>query len=674
MRIPKPIARIGLVLLTPVLVLGLLEAALTWQGFGEDASFFHVVDEGGRRLVRSNPTFTRRFLPAGMDRIPLPVEIPAAKGPGVVRVVVVGSSAALGDPEPAFGIARHIDVLLHARFPGTTFEVVNTGLTGVNSHVIREVAADLPDVSPDLVVLYTGNNEVVGPWGPGSAVTSWEPPPWVIRARTFVLGTRTGQLVSAIFARLGGASGPRAWQGMRMFLDRQVAPDDPRLDDVRDRFRANLDALIASSVSAGAAVVVCSLPANLRDCAPFASAAPHDASGRYREGKALLDAGRADDARAPLGDALEWDRLRFRATVAVDAVTREAALAASSLGSPVAFADIRAFLAADDPDSLPGRALLHDHVHLTFRGNYLAALGVVERATSLLSIRGLEPSGRVPGESEVASALAYTSWDELGILEKMRERKAEPPFTNQVDHETDLALLDSAIARLRARPETDALPGWLAAYESAIAARPRDPYLLERQAALHVLYGNPLDAIAPLKRLVAAWPGYENAHVNLAVALARAGRLREAEERLREALGRFPNGTVTLEMWADFLGSHGRDREAAEALRTGLDRGVSPPRFQHRLAQVLATSRDRAIRNGPEAVRMAEAAVASIGPSNLAVQSTLAAAYAADGQYARAAELQQRILAMVEAQGVAAPVDELRARLALYRSGKGVGE
>ncbi len=711
-------ARWLVAILVPLVALVALELSLRGARYGEDPSYFHRASLEGREVIVSNPLFTRRFLPTGMDRVPMPVGLDAVKPAGVCRVVVLGSSAALGDPEPAFAIGRHLDVLLSQRFPSTRFEVVNTGLTAVNSHVVREIAADLADVSPDLVVVYTGNNEVVGPWGPGTALTSGELPLLLIRARVLLLATRTGQLVRDLAARLSGGAEARSWQGMKMFLDHQVAADDPRLDRVRDHFRANLEAIVASARAVGAATIICSLPANVRDCAPFASRPalagaalaewrrllaegdsaltradtaaalaawdrahahdPLDAALAYRRGKALLATGRRDEARIALAEALERDTLRFRADERVNAVTRElaASLAASSSVPDLAFADIRARLAAADPDGLAGRELLHDHVHLTFRGNAVAARAVLEAAVPLLAARGYRPAeGVISGEdSATAVVLAYTSWDEQSILEKMRERKLEAPFTNQVDHGADLAGLDAALAVLRASPDTVQLPTWIGAYLHALESRPRDPYLLERLAALHVIYGDPLQAVPLLRRLVEVWPGYENAEVNLAVALARIGRLKEAEEQLWIAWRRYPTGAATLEMLSDFLVNHGRDAEAAVALREGLGRGVSPPRFQFRLAQILATSRDRAVRNGPEAVALAEAAAQSMGASNLAVQSTLAAAYAADGQHARAAELQQKIIALVEAQGLSAPREELRQRLALYRSGRSVGE
>ena len=45
------------------------------------------------------------------------------------------------------------------------FEVVNTAVTAINSHVVREIASDLEEIESDLWIVYMGNNEVYGPFG-----------------------------------------------------------------------------------------------------------------------------------------------------------------------------------------------------------------------------------------------------------------------------------------------------------------------------------------------------------------------------------------------------------------------------------------------------------------------------------------------------------------------------
>ena len=74
----------------------------------------------------------------------------------------------MGDPEPAFGFGRILQVLLQAKYPARHFEVVNVAITAINSHVIRQIARDCAPRQGDLWIIYMGNNEVVGPFGAGT--------------------------------------------------------------------------------------------------------------------------------------------------------------------------------------------------------------------------------------------------------------------------------------------------------------------------------------------------------------------------------------------------------------------------------------------------------------------------------------------------------------------------
>ncbi len=177
-------------------LLGLLEAGLRVSGVGHDPGF--LVRRDG--VWCDNYRFAWLFFPRSMARSPQPirlVDVPAdrsddgASDRGVAggaavpvrRYVVLGESAALGDPEPAFGFPRMLQALLERRYAGEKVEVVNTAMTAINSHALRLIAGDVAAVPAAGWLVYAGNNEVVGPFGPGT-VFGWRAPArgWV-RAR-----------------------------------------------------------------------------------------------------------------------------------------------------------------------------------------------------------------------------------------------------------------------------------------------------------------------------------------------------------------------------------------------------------------------------------------------------------------------------------------------------------
>ena len=170
------------------------------------------------------------------------------------------------------------------------FEVINAAMTAINSHVALEIARDCAAHQPDLFVVYMGNNEVIGPYGPGTVFQQWSPSRRLIRANVWLKSTRVGQLLGDAMSWLhSGKGSPTAWQGMEMFLGNQVAADDPRLTAVYDNFRQNLVDICGIARRAGAGVILSTVAVNLKDCPPLASLHRSD-----------LSAGRVDEVEVAL--------------------------------------------------------------------------------------------------------------------------------------------------------------------------------------------------------------------------------------------------------------------------------------------------------------------------------------------------------------------------------------
>jgi hypothetical protein len=93
--------------------------------------------------------------------------------------------------------------MLSDMYPDTKFEVINTALVAINSHVILEIAKDCAKYKPDLFIVYMGNNEVIGPFGPGTVFSSFSPSLSLIRASIKFKATKTGQLLDLIANSIG---------------------------------------------------------------------------------------------------------------------------------------------------------------------------------------------------------------------------------------------------------------------------------------------------------------------------------------------------------------------------------------------------------------------------------------------------------------------------------------
>jgi hypothetical protein len=126
----------------PLLLLGGLEIVLRLAGYGYSTGFFEKIRVGEKEFLVNNENFSPRFFPPQLARWPDPFIFPATKPPDMVRIFIFGESAAMGDLQPACGASRCLEVLLRQRFPGKKFEVINLGITAINSHVILPIARE----------------------------------------------------------------------------------------------------------------------------------------------------------------------------------------------------------------------------------------------------------------------------------------------------------------------------------------------------------------------------------------------------------------------------------------------------------------------------------------------------------------------------------------------------
>ena len=123
-------------ILVPMLLLAAVEGALRVCGVGFPTGVMRPCTDQGRPAYCDNQFVAAPFFPPGMYRAPRPYVIPARKSPGTYRIFVLGESVAWGDPDPTYGFARYLEVMLRERFPLVKFEVINASITAITLNTI----------------------------------------------------------------------------------------------------------------------------------------------------------------------------------------------------------------------------------------------------------------------------------------------------------------------------------------------------------------------------------------------------------------------------------------------------------------------------------------------------------------------------------------------------------
>jgi len=595
----------------PVLLLGLLELILRVAAGGYPTSFLLPTSHKGRDVLVQNNQFGWRFFGPEMARLPHPICISQTPARDSIRVVVLGESAAKGDPDPNFGLARMLEAMLSLRHEGIHFEVVNAAVTAINSHAILPIARDCADAHADVWVIYMGNNEVVGPFGAGTVFGRQAPPLAMIRGSLALKATRTGQLLDGLLGPLSSQSEAEAdWQGMQMFLEQQVRANDPRMSGVYRHYERNLADILRVGRRSGAGIVVSTVAVNLRDCAPFASAhsvgfpanekARWEAlyqigiqaqdSGNHQEAAArFAEAARLDDSFAELrfrqgqcslalGQPLEatrhfqaardFDVLRFRCDTRINEVIRN--LAAEQEFGGILLADAERAFAEQSDDGLPGERHFYEHVHLTFEGNWLLARTIAEQVERLLAQRltvGVGPDASWPSVADCAQKLGWSEWSQLNGWRGLLPRFSNPPFTKQFDHQAQMQRVQAKLAELSAATQRPGLSNALRACEEALALAPEDPALLGQVASLRSALGDTGGAMVAAQRAVDLIPSDAKGWSKVALGRARQRQFTEAISAFENAVRLNPQDAASLEGLAQAKAAAGRREEAAADFR-----------------------------------------------------------------------------------------------------------
>lgn len=611
------ITGLAIIILFPVAVLALVEGILRFSGYGYCPDAVVRCEINGEKAFHSNGKFGWRFFPPRIAREFPPFTIPQKKGDSTCRIFVVGSSAAMGDPEPAFSFWRMLYVLLSARYPNAKFEVIPVAMAAVNSHVCREIVRECARYEPDLFVIYMGNNEVVGPYGPGTVFTPVIGNLSLIRLAIALRSTRVGQLLTAILSSYNSSSHGKTWEGLEMFLDNPVCAGDPRLSAVYRNFRDNLEAMRRDAMRSGAAVMLCTVGSNLKDNPPFGSlhrpGMTREELGQwdeyYAQGRAYEDGGRTDSALAwyrsalaldssyaelqfclghcflQKGDSVEaarryarardLDVLRFRADDSINAIIRSVA-AIPGERRRVAFCDAKASFDRASPGRIAGQEMFFEHVHMTFDGNHVLAGAVCAQMHAILPERIRD--GALRGETQLTeqecrTRMVYSDWERHEILKRLLDtRVSRLPYTRQLGNDARRKALASEAQALVAQLTPDKLQGIASSLQEAVAAHPDDPWLHWRYARFLSLGLNDQSSAEKHYKIVLDYfPCYADAYAALAETSGMQDNIPGTIVYARKALSFAPYNVYALYNLGFALMCQKKNDEAVQQLRIAIE-------------------------------------------------------------------------------------------------------
>jgi len=549
------------IVVVPSLFFVLLELGLAVAGVGKSFDFFHEIEIDGQPYFQENPDFADQFYAASLDINPRESTFSVERRPELIRVYILGGSAALGFPLKNHGLDRLLEVQLRAALPGRRVEIVNTAMTSVNSHVVYAVAKSIPENSADFAVILMGNNEVVGPYGPGTFNRNFLGSITAIRALQALKRTRTWQALNALIQQIRPVDAKQdlKWEGMQMFANNGVPQDDPRMAGVYSHYEDNLTDIIGTLRNKGMHVLVSSVPVNLRNSAPFLSvhnpnlakdrldqwrestrsgaqsadeekwddAAAHFraaletdpgyADTHFRLATALENLGQFEESRAHYERALDLDALRFRADTRINQIVRN--VVSSVAGDSLGFVDSAAAFAQASQPLQPGWNLFLEHVHYDFGGNHILAAEIARSIVGTVTeTNDYEPLPL----AEVARRTGFPNHDTPGDIKTLQSMIEHPPFPGQSNYAELAAYLNNKQDRIKREVGSPAevfqrrqdivrsgLADWKIYFELAVLSQ-----RLRKPSAMYEF----------LDRTLEAYPHNRDTYMKMAEALSKDGK------------------------------------------------------------------------------------------------------------------------------------------------------
>lgn len=367
-------------ILIPVLFFSLLELGLQIFNYGYDFTVFKVVSDYHPDKLFLNPDIPRKYF-YGTRSVPsaLPDGFDKEKKPNTFRVFAFGGSSTAGWPYvPNASFPRQLKRKLELLYPENNIEVINLGISAINSYTLRDFLPAVLEQRPDLILIYAGHNEYYGALGVGSTVSIGSSRN-LVNLYLWLYNFKTTQLLRDFISWVYGLfkDDEKASEANNETLMSQMIGNslikfesDEYWAGVR-QFEGNIIDMIEMIKKANIPVIIGKLTSNIREQKPFVSVETEKyppAEEVFIKANEELEKGNIEEAGKLFLLAKEYDALRFRAPQKINDIISEIG---KKFNVPVV--DIDSVFRKHSPYELVGYNLTVDHLHPNIDGYRLIA-------------------------------------------------------------------------------------------------------------------------------------------------------------------------------------------------------------------------------------------------------------------------------------------------------------
>ncbi|MEQ9307816.1 MAG: SGNH/GDSL hydrolase family protein [Balneolaceae bacterium] len=353
-------------ILFPVVLLAIIELGLRLSGYDEKKQDLFIEYVANTDYLIPNPEYVKRYFPTFQPNI-APNVFKKEKAKNTFRVFVFGGSSTFGFPYNFYySFASQLEQLLLLNTDGLNVEVINLGMTAVNSYVIRDLSKKVMPYDPDAVIIYAGHNEYYGSFGVATTqfglVNS-------IFIKRMVIGLKDLRLFRLFENLLKGDvdSNPENRTLMaKVIKESNIELGGELYEEGVKQFEKNIGDVIDLFIGEEIPVYIGTIASNLKDQPPLGD--NEDALSKYKEANRLLESGDSLSAINSFEEAKELDGIRFRGVKGINEF-----ISKSSEREGVHLVDIQKMLRETSTSGIEDETIFTDHLHPNANGHILMA-------------------------------------------------------------------------------------------------------------------------------------------------------------------------------------------------------------------------------------------------------------------------------------------------------------
>ena len=314
------------------------------------------IEDKKQNIITVNSTVGERYF--NKKNIPVPNMYPQTfsynKSNNTFRIFCLGGSTTAGFPyEMTVPFPQQLKFMLEQDYPDKQFEVINLGLSAVNSFTVLDWIPEIVKQEPDLVIIYMGHNEFYGAYGAASAISIGNSG----TLSRFMMKMQKVRLYNAMKYLANSFRHDNSNMDvtlMEKMVKNHNIPVDSKLRDVTYKnYADNLEFILSRLGKKDIPIVMSNLVSNLKDQSPL-----------DQDDKIFLNA----ETVEKFIKAKDQDEIPFRAPSQINSI-----IAKKAKQHEVNFVNIYKTFNANSPGEIPGNNFFCDHLHPNPVGYHLMA-------------------------------------------------------------------------------------------------------------------------------------------------------------------------------------------------------------------------------------------------------------------------------------------------------------